>query len=281
MSRNLSEQHIIELVKQHFSEEFSLDDILDILKRLFDKFCLLIDYGSYCDWENPTGEVDEDGNNLYPVITSHLEEYDLGNGGKCEMQLISGLYFLSGVVSVRYTIHARFSGMTPSTYYLIPNTAGQSSKWQLYINPLVALAIVSEVFSEHAESFSDDPADLAENLITLLINTGIFVETTVLGVATYMVTMNIQGTFQYNPGHYLGYAFTNYKPVGFEADKYFDVTDDKYCTQGIVSTYGPNNTTYSTFSGPVINPGCMFVKTLDNCPESFTIYKKAANLGYV
>lgn len=268
MSRNLSKRHIMELVKQHYGGELDTDAILDALNALFQTLAVMVDYGSYVDWENPTGkETSDDGTvtTIYPVITMKDFEYNLGNGGKCVLRMVTRFKRDSiGVGERQRQIAMTFTGMKPSTYYLIPYSSYQTTM-KVNITVREVASVLAEVAANHSivdvDSFTDA-------IVAGLVNTGVFVETAVEGVACYAWLVSSSGPFVESPGSYIAKSYLNWKKYSVPWNKYFEGTSSAEYT---LHLYNNNTKEFVTSTFENTPPALCAVKTLATCPESFII----------
>ena len=268
MSRNLTEQHIIELVKQHFTggDMPVVEDIIDFITDLFTSKTLWLEYGEYVDWEtgSTTPSTLPDGTEVYhPMVRKQTYTQNLLNGASVEAEYCTMWSFNSAYRLCKFT----FTGVSPSSWLVFPYTSNPSSTLSVNCSLSVFTQTIQTVYESHkAEPDPDEEDSFVSGVISGLINAGLIVETTVLGVATYMYILTIDGTMFSRPMGFLWKCFQR-------GSKRSDVAEytkwSPYFTFEYMSLYPFYNAKVANYDRTATFGTA--VKTTSTCPESFII----------
>lgn len=268
MSRNLTERHIIELVKQHFSggDMPLVEDIVNFITDLFTSKTLWLEYGEYVDWESAsdTPSTLPDGTQVnHPMVRKQTFTQNLLNGAQVEAEYCTMWSFNTAYRLCKFT----FTGVSPSSWLVFPYTSNPSSTLSVNCSLNVFTQTIETVYENHkAEPDPDEESSFVSGVINSLINAGLIVETTVLGVATYMYILTIDGTMFSRPMGFLWKCFQRGSKRG-------DVVEytkwSPYFTFEYMTLYPFYNAKVANYDRTAAFGTA--VKTTSTCPESFII----------
>lgn len=272
MSRNLTEQHIIELVKQHFtgagSSMPSTEKVISFMQDLLSSKTLWIDYGEYVDWETTTTTPSTlpDGAQVYhPLIRKQTYTQSLLNGASVECE-----YCTMFINSLPYRLcRFSFSGMPADSYVVFPITLNPNSVLTIDCTIEVFTQAIKDVYESHmVQPDPEKEDDFVNGIIGGLINAGLIVETVVLGVATYAYVRTINGTMLSRPAGILWKAY-NRGTTGW------DTVEQKkwlpYFTKWGQRPLYPFYNASTLYRGLTSGAFGTAVTTTATCPSSFTI----------
>lgn len=268
MSRNLTEQHIIELVKQHFTggDMPTVDKIVDFIRDLFTSKTLWLEMGEYIDWESSsdTPVTLPDGTQVYhPLVRKHTYTQNLLNGAQVEAEMCAMWNYNTAYTLCKFS----FTGVSASSWLVLPYTTNPSSTLTINCSLTVFTQTIKTVYENHkVEPDPDEEDSFVSGVVGALIDAGLILETTVLGVATYAYILTIDGTMFSRPMGFLWKCFQRGSSPKNPTER---AKWTPYFTLEYRSLYPFYNTLVANYDRT--NTFGTAVRTTSTCPESFII----------